>query len=225
MGTGAISPPDTQEAQVPRELAQELSSACTLTMDGHQLSASDVTAAREILDGPHGRPVAARLAALAGRAQEGPGWAVLRMPADLGDNQLQRAGAALLTALGRPFFSIRDGGRLWIGAETTTGKEPASFGGAGRQGLHIDAPNVERVPDYTSLLALRLDPAGGGCSLVGDLRAALAQLGDADRDELAEPPTSRDEPRDCTGPDRPGCRSPSSTTPAAARYGSGGRPR
>jgi Taurine catabolism dioxygenase TauD, TfdA family len=187
MGTVTTSPPDTREARVPRELAEELSSACSLAMDGHQLSGDDVTAAREVLDGPAGRDVAARLAALAGRGQEGPGWAVLRMPADLDDEQLQRAGAGLLAALGRPFFSIRDGGRLWIGAETTAAKDPASFGGAGRQGLHIDAPNVERIPDYTSLLVLRPDPAGGGHSLAGDLHAALAGLSGADRDELAEP--------------------------------------
>ena len=109
------------------------------------------------------------------------------MPAGLDDGQLQRAGAGLLAALGRPFFSIRDGGRLWIGGETTAAKDPASFGGAGGQGLHIDAPNVERVPDYTSLLVLRPDPAGGGQSLVGDLHAALAVLTGTNRDELAEP--------------------------------------
>jgi Taurine catabolism dioxygenase TauD, TfdA family len=187
MGTIATIPPDTREAQVPRELAEELASACSLAMDGHQLRGEDVAAARQVLDGPAGRAVTARLAALAGRGQEGPGWAVLRMPAGLDDDQMQRAGAGLLAALGQPFFSIRDGGRLWIGAESTAAKDPASFGGTGPQGLHIDAPNVERIPDYTSLLVLRQDPAGGGQSLVGDLHAALADLSGADRDELAEP--------------------------------------
>ena len=181
------SPADPREAEVPRELAEELASACTLTMDGHQLSGQDIAAARDVLDGPVGQAIAARLAALAGRGQEGPGWAVLRMPAGLDDGQLQRAGAGLLAALGRPFFSIRDGGGLWIGGETTAAKDPASFGGTGRQGLHIDAPNVERVPDYTSLLVLRPDPAGGGQSLVADLHTALASLSGADRGELAEP--------------------------------------
>ena len=187
MGAVTAIPPDSREAEVPRELAEELESACSLTMDGHQLSGQDVAAARAVLDGPAGRNLAGRLAALAGHGQQGPGWAVLRMPAGLDDGQLQRAGAGLLAALGRPFFSIRDGGRLWIGGETTAAKDPASFGGAGRQGLHIDAPNVERVPDYTSLLVLRPDPAGGGQSLVGDLHAALAGLSGTDRGELAEP--------------------------------------
>jgi hypothetical protein len=53
--------------------------------------------------------------------------------------------------------------------------------------LHIDAPNVERVPDYTSLLVLRSDPAGGGASIVGDLRAAMALLDEQDRAALSEP--------------------------------------
>src|SRR5262249_51817546 len=65
--------------------------------------------------------------------------------------------------------------------------DPASFGGLGANSLHIDAPNVERVPGYTSLLVLRADPAGGGASLLGDLRAALARFADSDRAELRRP--------------------------------------
>ncbi len=66
-------------------------------------------------------------------------------------------------------------------------RTPPRSEGPAAQGLHIDAPNVERVPDYTSLLVLRPDPAGGGQSLVGDLHAALAGLSGTDRGELAEP--------------------------------------
>ncbi|MGH3125925.1 MAG: TauD/TfdA family dioxygenase, partial [Streptosporangiaceae bacterium] len=187
MGTATTCPPDVREAEVPRELAEELASACSPAMDGHQLCEQSVMAARKVLDGSAGREVAGQLAALAGRGAPGPGWAVLRMPSSLDDGQLQQAGAGLLAALGRPFFSIRDGGRLWIGGESTPVKDPASFGGTGGQGLHIDAPNVERVPDYTSLLVLRPDPAGGGQSLIGDLRAAFTGLSGPDRDELSLP--------------------------------------
>jgi hypothetical protein len=188
MGAVSTSPPVTgTEVEVPRELALELASACSLAMDGHQWAGQNVTAARAVLDGPAGRNVASALAGLLGRARSGPGWAVLRLPGDLGDHQLRRAGAGLLAAAGRPFFSISAGGRLWIGGESTLAKDPASFGGTGAQGLHIDAPNVERIPDYTSLLMLRPDPAGGGQSRVGDLHAALAALTGGDRDELSEP--------------------------------------
>ncbi|MEV5204966.1 TauD/TfdA family dioxygenase [Streptomyces sp. NPDC053720] len=116
------------------------------------------------------------------------GWALLALPAALGNEELQVVAAGVLAALGRPFNSIRQGGgRMWIGQETTAVKEAASLGGTGAQALHIDAPNVEHVPEYTSLLVLRGDPAGGGASLLGDLREAMARLGEADRQALREP--------------------------------------
>ena len=55
MGIVTTSPADPREAEVPRKLAEELASACTLTMDGHQLSGQDIAAAREVLDGPPAR--------------------------------------------------------------------------------------------------------------------------------------------------------------------------
>jgi alpha-ketoglutarate-dependent taurine dioxygenase len=112
---------------------------------------------------------------------------VVALPARLGDEELQRAAAGVLAAVGRPFFSVDVGGRLWIGTESSAVRDPASFGGVGLNGLHVDAPNVEQVPDYASLLVLRADPAGGGASLVGDLHAALADLDEDDRDELRRP--------------------------------------
>lgn len=96
-------------------------------------------------------------------------------------------GRAVLDVLGRPFYSIEQGGRLWIGQESSPATDSASFGGQGANQLHIDAPNVEHVPDYTSLLVLRADPAGGGASLLGDLHAALAGLTESDRAKLRRP--------------------------------------
>jgi hypothetical protein len=118
----------------------------------------------------------------------------LTMFAMLTTSVLSPAGSAQLigqiaegAALGTPFFSISEAGRLWIGAESTMAKDESSFGGTGAQALHIDAPNVEAVPEYTSLLVLRPDPAGGGASLHGDLRAAFAATGEADRAALRQP--------------------------------------
>jgi Taurine catabolism dioxygenase TauD, TfdA family len=188
MGAASTSPPGTGTGVViGRELAAGLASACTPAMDGHQWAGENIGAARTVLDGPAGRDAVAVMAGLLGRHAAGFGWAVLRLPAGLDDARLKVAGAAMLAAIGRPFFSISGGGALWIGGESTPAKDAASFGGTGRQGLHIDAPNTEIVPDYTSLLVLRPDPAGGGQSLVGDLHAALADLDDADRRELAAP--------------------------------------
>jgi hypothetical protein len=176
------------EVEVPGGLASRLACSCTLEMDGHQWAGKNVTAAHDVLAGPGSGHVISGIAGLLGRASVGaPGWTVLRLPADLSDQQLRRAAAGMLAAVGRPFFSIDEGGGLWSGAESTPARDAASFGGTGRQGLHIDAPNVERIPDFTSLLVLRADPAGGGQSLIGDLHAALAQLSPADRAELSEP--------------------------------------
>lgn len=93
----------------------------------------------------------------------------------------------MLAALGTPFYSIREQGRLWIGAESTPGKDAASFGGTRAQALHIDAPQVEAIPDYTCLLVLRPDPAGGGASVLGDLHAAVAAVSEPDRAALRQP--------------------------------------
>jgi hypothetical protein len=187
MAASTSSPNTWTEVEVPPELALGLATACSLAMEGHQWARENITAARAVLDCPCGRMVTSALAGLLGRCAAGPGWAVLRLPADLDDDQLRRSAAGMLAAVGWPFFSISDGGRLWIGGESTLAKDPASFGGTGAQGLHIDSPNVERVPDYTSLLTLRPDAAGGGQSLVGDLHAALADVTAEDRDELSKP--------------------------------------
>ena len=93
----------------------------------------------------------------------------------------------VLAALGRPFYSIEQGGRLWIEQESSPATDPVSFGGQGATSCTFDAFNVEHVPDHTSLLILRADPAGGGASLLGDLRAALAGLTESDRAELRRP--------------------------------------
>ncbi|MFF9593825.1 TauD/TfdA family dioxygenase [Streptomyces sp. NPDC014646] len=174
---------------LPRRLADTLATACTTQMDEYRWSAQNVTAARRVLAGSGAE---ALLRALAGRLDRrrpsSPGWALLALPASLGNEELQVAAAGVLAAVGCPFYSIRQGdGRLWIGEETTAAKDAASFGGTGGQALHIDAPNVRRVPEYTSLLVLRADPAGGGASLLGDLRAAVARLDEADRAALREP--------------------------------------
>lgn len=157
---------DPVRVVLPRTLSAALSEAATMQMEGHRWSAQNVAAARGVLTGGGAQML---LSALAGRLDRSdpssPGWALLALPATVGDEELQVAGAGVLAALGCPFFSIRQGnGRLWIGQETSEAKEAASFGGTGAQTLHIDAPNVEQVPEYTSLLVLRGDPAGGGVS-------------------------------------------------------------
>lgn len=172
---------------VPHAVAARLAEVCTLEMDRHRWIRVNVDAARKVL-ADEGRGVTDALTERVARTPgSSPGWVVLALPDGLEDEGLQRVAAGVLAALGRPFYSIEQGKRLWIGQESSPAADPVSFGGLGPNQLHIDAPNVERVPDYTSLLVLRPDPAGGGASLLGDLRAALAGLTDSDRAELRRP--------------------------------------
>ena len=180
---------DPVRVVLPTALAAALARACTTQMDGHRWTAANVAAARRVLAGGSAQALAEALTWRLGRGRpSSPGWVVLALPARLADEELQAAAGGVLAALGTPFFSIRQaGGWLWIGQETSTAKDGASFGGTGAQGLHIDAPNVEAIPEYTSLLVLRSDPGGGGTSLLGDLRAAVTKLGEADQEALREP--------------------------------------
>jgi hypothetical protein len=191
-GTGGARLPrveDPVRVVLPTALAAALARACTTQMDEHRWAAANVAAARRVLTGGSARVLLEALAGRVGRAcPSSRGWAVLALPARLPDEELRVAAAGVLAAVGTPFFSIHEaGGWLWIGQETSSAKDGASFGGAGAQDLHIDAPNVEAVPEYTSLLVLRGDPGGGGTSLLGDLRAAVTQLAEADREALREP--------------------------------------
>jgi TfdA family taurine catabolism dioxygenase TauD len=180
---------DPVRIMLPTTLATVLIQACTQEMDGCRWSAANVGAARAVLTRGPGQ---ALLSALAARLDRGSptsaGWAILALPARLSDEDLQVAAATVLAGLGTPFFSIQQPGTwLWIGQESSSSKDGASFGGSGAQALHVDAPNVETIPEYTSLLVLRGDPVGGGTSLLGDLHAAAAQLDDDDRAALREP--------------------------------------
>jgi alpha-ketoglutarate-dependent taurine dioxygenase len=180
---------DPVRVVLPTALAAALAQACTTQMDEHRWTAANVAAARRVLTGGSAQVLLEALAGRLDRARpSSPGWAVLALPARLADEELQVAAAGVLAALGTPFFSIQQaGGWLWIGQETSSAKDGASFGGTGAQALHIDAPNVAAIPEYTSLLVLRGDPGGGGTSLLGDLRAAVTQLAAADREALREP--------------------------------------
>jgi len=190
-GTGrAIATLDPAQGPVVlEELAAALARECCGGMDGYRWSARNVRAARRVLAGPGGAGLVHELAQrLSGYGRlQAPGWVVVTLPPALDDDGLVRAASGVLAAVGAPFNSIDDGGRLWIGGESSIGRDEASFGGVGAQGLHIDAPNVEHVPRYTALLVLRADPGGGGASLVGDLRAAAAALTDAERAPLQRP--------------------------------------
>ncbi|MFJ7201584.1 MULTISPECIES: hypothetical protein [unclassified Streptomyces] len=92
---------DPVRVVVPRTLSAALSEACTMQMEGHWWSAQNVAAARGVLARGGAQML---LSVLAGRLDRGdpssPGWALLALPATLGDEELQVAGAGVLAALG-----------------------------------------------------------------------------------------------------------------------------
>ncbi len=153
-----------------------------LDMDRHSLAASHVATARVSL-----RTAGAALVHRLADRLALDGWAIAALPPDLPGPLLRRGAAGVLAGVGVPFFSI-DGGRgLWLDGQSSPERVSTSFGGFAAQALHIDAPNVTAPPDYSSLLMLRPDPAGGGHSVLADLRAAAELLADADRDVLGRP--------------------------------------
>ncbi|MEV5721820.1 TauD/TfdA family dioxygenase [Amycolatopsis mediterranei] len=152
-----------------------------LAMDSHSWAASCVDTARASL-----RTAGAALVhSLADRLAV-DGWVIAALPAELPEELLRRVAAGILAAVGTPFFSIDGGHGLWLEGLSRPERDPNSFGGFAAQALHIDAPNVTAPPDYTSLLMLRPDPAGGGHSVLADLRAAAVLLADDDRDVLRQ---------------------------------------
>jgi hypothetical protein len=175
---------DPVRVVVPGRLAERVAGACTLVMEDHQWAAGNVAAARAALTEPDGDALVAKLREHLAREGNGSGWAVVALPARLDDDGLRVTAAGVLALLGRPFNSIDQDGRLWIGGPSSPERDPRSFGGYGAQGLHVDAPNVQHVPDYTCLLVQQPDPAGGGQSLLGDLQAAMADTTEADREVL-----------------------------------------
>ncbi|WP_228708648.1 TauD/TfdA family dioxygenase [Amycolatopsis keratiniphila] len=153
-----------------------------LDMDGHVLAAQSVATARSTLL----TAGTALTHALSGRLASA-GWVIASFPPELPDTLLRQAAAGVLSGVGQPFYSI-DGGRgLWLDSLAALDRDPHSFGGVGAQAVHIDAPNVTEPPDYTSLLMLCPDPAGGGKSVIADLRAAADQLDEHDRELLTRP--------------------------------------
>ncbi|GAA4554211.1 TauD/TfdA family dioxygenase [Amycolatopsis samaneae] len=167
-------------ARVPASLASILAET-ELDMNGHVWARHHIDTARSAIRAGGD----AFVAALARRMQ-GHGWAIAALPPTLPEPQLRCAAAGVLAAFGIPFFSIDGGNGLWLDGLSSPKRHAEAFGGLGAQAPHIDAPNVTSPPDYTALLMMRPDPADGGTSVLANLRAAVAELDDAERDLLRQ---------------------------------------
>jgi hypothetical protein len=173
----------TPEYRIP--VSSELAKALRLTDDTnkHRPAPAQIAIARNTITGT---PAGVDLTGLlAGRLRES-GWAVLTLPGQRNDQAFLRVAAGLLAAVGDPFPSaVPPEGGVWLRGESRREAGPASLGGFGGQPLHIDAPGAERPPDYTALLMLRPDPAGGGACRIANLRQAAAKLTTVDRELLS----------------------------------------
>ncbi|MFD9601926.1 hypothetical protein [Streptomyces sp. NPDC059970] len=73
-----------------------------------------MAAARTVLTGGGAQMLLSALAMRPDRSDRS--WALLALPATLGNEELRVVAAGVLAALGRPFKSIRQGGgRMWSG--------------------------------------------------------------------------------------------------------------
>lgn len=81
---------------------------------GRRWSVQNVAAARTVLTGGGAQMLLSALAVRPDRSDRS--WALLALPATLGNEELRVVAAGVLAALGRPFKSIRQGGgRMWSG--------------------------------------------------------------------------------------------------------------
>ncbi|MFG3199832.1 TauD/TfdA family dioxygenase [Streptomyces sp. NPDC048208] len=75
---------------------------------------------------------------------------------------------------------------LWKDIGVKVDKDPGKSSGIGYNAFHMDLVNATRPPEYTTLLCVRPDPAGGGPSILSNAHAAVARLSENSRALLAE---------------------------------------
>jgi hypothetical protein len=92
---------------------------------------------------------------------------------------------AMLTAIGTP-IQVFETWPLWKPIVTNPHVEPWRAGGTGLIPLHIDFVNCESPPEYSCLLCLVEDAAGGGQSIVSKTAEGAEQLTDKETDVLME---------------------------------------
>lgn len=161
-------------------ISPTLAEAGSIDLVAYELNDHTVSTARTLeLGGFNGR-LGVRLS----RITDSPGWAVLSFDPTTSDDAIVRAATVSLCLVGHPFRVIDTARGLWNDLGVDASKKPGEFSGLGLNSLHIDVPNVEFVPDFTALLCLRPDPAGGGESLISDLHKALHTLSKEDQEEL-----------------------------------------
>ncbi|WP_405970460.1 TauD/TfdA family dioxygenase [Streptomyces sp. NBC_00988] len=119
---------------------------------------------------------------------EGGGYAVLRLgnlAKALSGVRFRRLVTGFAAEVAVP-FSPFPRWPLWKDIGFKVDKDPGKSSGIGYNAFHMDLVNGTRPPDYTTLLCVRLDPLGGGTSILSDAHAAVARLSEDNRALLAE---------------------------------------
>ncbi|WP_329553722.1 TauD/TfdA family dioxygenase [Streptomyces sp. NBC_00696] len=156
-------------------------------LDGSFLAQSSMEEYRtELTATPRFEEIAATLRhALTG---EGGGYAVLRLgnlAKALSGVRFRRLVTGFAAEVAVP-FSPFPRWPLWKDIGVKVDKDPGKSSGIGYNAFHMDLVNGTRPPDYTTLLCVRLDPLGGGTSILSDAHAAVARLSEDSRALLAE---------------------------------------
>ncbi|MEV5527656.1 TauD/TfdA family dioxygenase [Streptomyces prunicolor] len=174
---------------IPRELEADLIDRPLppWELDGSFLAQSSLEEYRtELTVTPRFKEIAATLRlALTG---EGGGYAVLRLgnlAKALSDVRFRRLVTGFAAEVAVP-FSPFPRWPLWKDIGVKVDKDPGKSSGIGYNAFHMDLVNGTRPPDYTTLLCVRLDPLGGGTSILSDAHAAVARLSEDSRALLEE---------------------------------------
>jgi hypothetical protein len=156
-------------------------------LDGHRVDAGVLDAARRALAAePALQPLLRALDRDLAATEGARGYVVVDGavddPADL--PAALKVATVVCAAVGTPFRMVRRLG-LWQEVPVDLAAVPYRFGGTAHNPLHIDGVNTTHPPDVLAMLGVRVDPAGGGWSLVANVQRAVGRLSEAARRGLS----------------------------------------
>jgi hypothetical protein len=161
----------------------------SLRTAGGALDAQEESALREIGRSCLGEGFLAEAeSALGSRTGGDPGYVRLRFDNALlerGDAELVAILTAVCTAIARPVH-VFDRWPLWKPIGVSFDIDPRRATGVGFNPLHMDVVNAVTPPDYVAFFCRRADPAGGGHSVIANMRRAFDRISPGARRALRD---------------------------------------
>jgi hypothetical protein len=117
-----------------------------------------------------------------------PGYVRIRFDKALlqySDDDLVSILTAVCAGSARPVH-VFDRWPLWKPLGVSFDIDPRRATGVGFNPLHMDVVNAEMPPDYVAFFCRRADPAGGGHSVIANMRRAFARISSEARRALRE---------------------------------------